>query len=405
MRIAYVANYQGPTLADRRPIVRNLSMSNRIKMELVATLLRQQSHDVVVISPGEPGEPRLRVYGAFREAKLFDPQIPVDYASALPVRTVTAAWSAASTVALLRRHHREKPFDLVIIFNMKWPQLAAGAYALRGLGIPVVLEYEDDAFVSVHDERFSPLTGAHRSACQRMMQRVSGCTAVSPYLLSQMPAGIPHLLLRGVIGEDVIRAQKASGREKRNWIVFAGTHIESNGVGELIDAWKQLAIPGWELHITGRGRLTPALQAAAADVPSIVFHGLVEREELVTILSSARICINPHKVSDTPGIVFAFKLVEYLAAGAHVVTTPMGQLEPSLEAGITYLADNSPATIAATLKRIIETQAFDRTAASAAHRTYGPEAISASLNQLVCDAVAAHQHDPFGTRTRLAASS
>ena len=68
MRIAYVANYQGPTLVARRPIVRNLSMSNRVKMELIATLLKGRSHDVVVISPGEPGEPRFRFYRPFSRA-------------------------------------------------------------------------------------------------------------------------------------------------------------------------------------------------------------------------------------------------------------------------------------------------------------------------------------------------
>ena len=52
MRIAYVAPYQGPTLLTRRPIVRNRSMSNAVKIELIATLLRERSHDVEVISQG-----------------------------------------------------------------------------------------------------------------------------------------------------------------------------------------------------------------------------------------------------------------------------------------------------------------------------------------------------------------
>jgi glycosyltransferase involved in cell wall biosynthesis len=277
MRIAYIANYQGPTLVARRPVVRNLSMSNRVKMELIATLLAQQSHDVVVISPGEPGEPRLRLYPAFSEPHRFNPEIPVEYASALPVRTLTAAWSCLSTLRILRKAHREKPFDVVVIFNMKWPQLAAAAYALRQARVPVVLEYEDDAFTSVHEERSSPLNGAHRTACRRAMATVSGCIGVSPYLLSQIPATIPSLLLRGVVGDDVIEAERSSRGAKKNRVVFSGTHIESNGVGNLIEAWKELAMPGWELHITGHGHLTPVLQSSAASVPTIVFHGLVSK--------------------------------------------------------------------------------------------------------------------------------
>jgi len=121
----------------------------------------------------------------------------------------------------------------------------------------------------------------------------------------------------------------------------------------------------------------------AATVRSIVFHGLVSRAELVRLMGSAKICVNPHQVSQTPGNVFAFKLVEYLAAGAHVITTPMGVLEQELEAGMTYMPDNAPATIAATIRRVVEERAYARTAGDAARRMYGSAAVSKSLDTLL----------------------
>jgi glycosyltransferase involved in cell wall biosynthesis len=131
----------------------------------------------------------------------------------------------------------------------------------------------------------------------------------------------------------------------------------------------------------------------AARDPSIMFHGMISRKEVVRLLCSARICINPHLVSQTPGNVFAFKIIEYLAAGAHVVTTPMGNLEPELEAGITYMNDNSPATIAATLQRVIRERDFERTAAEAAVQSYGPEAVSRSFDKLLKRVIAANNRD------------
>jgi glycosyltransferase involved in cell wall biosynthesis len=388
MRIAYVANYQGPTVVARRPIIRNLSMSNRVKVELIARLLHRQSHELVVISPGEPSEPRVWPYAAFREPDPFDPDIPVHYASALRVRRVTGIWSSLSMLRLLRKWNSQKPFELLVILNMGWPQLAAAEYAIRVLRIPVILEYEDDFFTSVHDERPSAVAGALRSACVRVMEKVNGCIGVSPYLLSQLPPRIPRMLLPGVVGEDVVHAEEGSRDSKENWVVFAGTHIESNGVGPLIEAWKQLNIPGWELHITGQGHLTPALKASAEGVPSIVFHGLVNRAELVSILSSAKICINPHRVSDTQGMVFAFKIIEYIAAGAHVITTPMGEMESALENAVTYLADNMPSSIAATLRSAIRQEVYRRTAAAAAQSMYGAAAVSKALARLVAESVA-----------------
>jgi glycosyltransferase involved in cell wall biosynthesis len=88
-------------------------------------------------------------------------------------------------------------------------------------------------------------------------------------------------------------------------------------------------------------------------------------------------------VSSTPGNVFAFKIIEYLAAGTHVITTPMGALEGELEAGITYMTDNSPDTIAATVQRVIEQREYERGAMEPALRLYGSETVASSLDGLL----------------------
>ena len=75
--------------------------------------------------------------------------------------------------------------------------------------------------------------------------------AVSPHLLSQLPPHVPSLLLRGVVGDDVLKTSEQMKATKKNWVVFAGTHIESNGVKELIAGWKIAGLSDWELHITG----------------------------------------------------------------------------------------------------------------------------------------------------------
>jgi len=65
------------------------------------------------------------------------------------------------------------------------------------------------------------------------------------------------------------------------------------------------------------------------------------------------------------------------------VTTPRGALEPELEAGVSYIDDNAPATIAACLRRLIDARGYEQMAAEAAVRTYGPVAVSRSLNELL----------------------
>jgi Glycosyl transferases group 1 len=384
MRIAYIAPYKGPTLVQRRPVVKNLSLSSTIKIELIAQLLRSRSHEVDIISLGEVVEPGFRFYPAYYETKLFHPEISIYYASALPVRFIRGFWSSTSMLRHFQRRHRAAAYDIAIVFNLMRAHIACANYATRRLGLPVVLEYEDDSFVDVVGRAGkAPFNNFHRDACARVINSVCGGIAVSPHLLSQLPTDVPKLLLRGVLGDDVVSASKKTKYTKKNWVLFSGTHIQSNGVGELIEAWGIAEIPGWELHITGHGQLTDKLKQLAAKNRSIKFHGLVSRGELVDLLASAKICINPHAVSKTPGNVFAFKIIEYLGAGAHVLTTPMGALEKEIEAGVTYMPDNSPGTIAVAIKRVIQTERWKQAAAHSVHSTYGSAAVADSLDALL----------------------
>ncbi|HEY6180841.1 MAG TPA: glycosyltransferase family 4 protein [Terriglobales bacterium] len=385
MRIAYLTTYQGPSLLKRRPIIRNRSLSNTVKIELIASLLRANSHEVEVISQGEVVDNQFRFYPSFSEPQPFDSKIPVYYSSALPIRRINGFWSSFLTLQLLKARHRAAPFDLVVIFNLKEPQVTCAKYALRRLRLPVVLEYEDDRFANVvgRGEDHNFLSEYRNKACKSLLKVLSGCIGVSPYLLSQLPEDVPKMLLRGVVGDDLSQACQGVTEARLNRILFSGTHIASNGVANLIAAWRVAPIPGWELHITGQGQLTNDLRQMAENVPGVFFHGLVSRPELVQLMSSAKICINPHAVSQTPGIVFAFKIIEYLAAGAHCVTTPMGKLEPDLEAGITYMPDNAPETIAATLKRVIEGREYEKAAPKATQAAYGADAVSRSLGKFL----------------------
>jgi glycosyltransferase involved in cell wall biosynthesis len=215
------------------------------------------------------------------------------------------------------------------------------------------------------------------------MNSTSACVGVSPHLLSRVPAALPQMLLRGVVLEEILQAGKQSMASRQKWVVFSGTHFRSKGLEPLIEAWKSATLPGWQLHIAGRGELTPSLEKMAESDKSIVFHGLLDRAANARLLGSASIAINPHDLSATPGNVFAFKIIEYLAAGAHCVTTPMGTLETDLERGITYMPDNRPETIAATLTRVINGRLYEQVATQAAQNRYGPESISKALNTLI----------------------
>ena len=108
MRIAYVAPYQGPLLVKSRPTSRNLSIAARVKMGLIAEFLQRCSHTVEILAQGEVVERQFKFYRALSEAEVVSANIPVYYASALPVRFLNGFWSSFTTLRLFKARHRSQ---------------------------------------------------------------------------------------------------------------------------------------------------------------------------------------------------------------------------------------------------------------------------------------------------------
>ena len=395
MRIAIIAPYQGTALCQHRPITGNFGLGATAKIRILAELLRHSDHEVEIFSQGEVIDSKVTYYPRLSESATSTGDIPVHYASAIPLRGVNALWSTTSLRRLVKAHHRRDPYDLVFIYNLKPPQVTCANWALER-GLPVVMEYEDDQFLEIWEPNFSRLTSAvwERQARQ-LLPRLSGCVAGSAYLLEQVPDG-PKLLLPGVIDRAIVSA--GANDDRRNWVVFSGTHSRYQGLAPLIQAWRQSPPAGWELHIAGHGEQTPTLHALAASDPTIVFHGVIDPTANARLLTQGRISVVPYDVEKTRG--FSFKTLECLGAGLHVMTTrltALDALDDDLTRGLTYLEGNDPATISAGLRRVIGERLYEQTCRDAVLARYGPDAVQHLLNAFllsVCHAHAAERGKP-----------
>ena len=385
MRIAYVAPYQGPTLLRRRPVVRNLSLGARSKIELIAELLHRRSHSVEILSQGEVIERECKFFPGFQEEEAFHPDIPIYYAGVFPVRFLNGFYSSSNMLRLLKARHRIAPFDLVLIYNLKPPQVACANYAMQELGVPVILEYEDNSFFHFFGSSGTKWTSEWRlAAVRRLLASLSGCIAGSTALLDQVTSRAHKLLLPGVVSEVITQATTKPISERENWAVFSGTHSQSLGIENLVKAWVIAKVPGWQLHLAGEGDITPMLRDIARNDSSVVFHGILDYKRNAELLGRAKITVVPNDVTKTIG--FSFKTVECLAAGMHVITTRLTSLEnlpQDLKDGLTYLDDNQPETIAESLRWVIAERGYERTVQKATLDIYGPDVVSETLDRFV----------------------
>jgi glycosyltransferase involved in cell wall biosynthesis len=386
MRIAYVAPFQGAELLRRRPSKLNLALAANLKIELVAELLARRGHDVEIMSQGEVVENSTKFFPAFQEQVGGERRIPVFYASAFPVRYINGYWQGRELLSIFKSRHAEQPFDAAIIYNLKAPQVKVALHVAHTVHLPVIVEFEDDSFVDIVGQpvRLTLREQRRRARDVQVLQESVASICVSPHLQTRFDKDKPSLLLRGTISEEITgHARRSSSSQRKNIVAFSGTFTPSKGLGPLIEGWKTLNLLGWELHLAGDGRIADDLRRQADSVQSIKFRGLLNRDQNAAFLAEAKIGINPHELSATPGNVFAFKIIEYLAAGLHVISTPMGPLEAELEAGITYIEDNSAARIATALGDVIQGRHYERLAIDAAERLYGGEAVATALDSLL----------------------
>ena len=89
-------------------------------------------------------------------------------------------------------------------------------------------------------------------------------------------------------------------------------------------------LPDWELVFAG-----PASDEAAgalAGLPNVRLTGRFDHAELPLLLGRSRVCLVPYRVNAFNDMLVPVKLVEYLAAGRPVVSTPMRGAEEFADA-------------------------------------------------------------------------
>jgi glycosyltransferase involved in cell wall biosynthesis len=383
MRIAYCAGFQGPELIRQRTIQRNRALAGTQKILYVVRLLEAKGHEVAVFSNGVPAERSLHVYPAFYESIGASSRVYYPVCLDAPAANILTAYF--SLLPLFVKHHRRNKFDCMIIYNMGLVEIRCALYASTILKLPVLLEYEDNA--CFHADGHATLIDRYRRYwVNRLAPRLNGCFAASNSLFEGIPTDNRYLL-RGILDNDLITQHRNGKAKKEKIMLFTGSLMSLKNIENLIEAWKSLQPLQWQLHITGTGQLDNYVRQASASLPSIVFHGLVDRKKLNELLCKAAICVNPNCISTSVGNIFPFKIVEYLAGGGHVLSTTIEDVGPELAKGITMIDSDDVSSLAQGMLGCINRVPNLPEASAAAQAAYNQATVADNLEKLLRAAV------------------
>lgn len=136
-------------------------------------------------------------------------------------------------------------------------------------------------------------------------------------------------------------------------VIYSGALEEVSGVHLLLDAFGLIAKPGFELWITGKGRLAPQVREAAGVDSRIRYLGYLEREAYRATLGSATVLVNP-RLSKYPESRYNFpsKILEYMASGIPVITTATGDLVKEYGDKAFILWEETPMALASLIEEV-----------------------------------------------------
>lgn len=162
---------------------------------------------------------------------------------------------------------------------------------------------------------------------------------------------------------DVRALPPASKAAATPMVLFLGWVIPTKGVEELVQAWADMAPAGWRLVIAGPGDPSYLRQVLQHYGPrNVEVFGEIPHAQAMQLLADAEVFVLPTYTEGFPNVI-----VEAMAAGKAIVTTPVGAIPEMLgeDGGILVPPKDVPALKEA-MARVISDSALRRRLADCA---------------------------------------
>ena len=382
MKILYIADYQSKEVIQRRQITSNVHDGANTKISRIARGLAKRGHTVAVLATGIAARRSGRWSAGFNSA--IDGSVtPVRYGSSVDVPVLNHLVGAGSMRLWARRNG---PWDCVLMYNFGFEAVATCLSLCKFEHIPLVVEYEDDAKMSLGGEnRLHRYKGELAIGC--LQSQIGGALVVTERLRSHIRT--PNVLVLPGVVEDGHVPSGTWLQTGRPTVMYCGGMNYLKGPDILLNAL-QYTHREVDVHFFGTGPMLGELRELARGVSrhSVSIHGRVEEEVLLEYFDRAALFVNPHRLAlGHDNSLFPFKVFEYLATGKPVVTSQVSQLTPSIELGLVRYDGDSPRALAESLNLCLakysELSAKALLAAEEINSLYSVSAVAERVEQVL----------------------
>jgi len=303
---------------------RNRDLGAARKVEFFLTLAVHLARDVVLINSAHEEQEWLP--REVRDARIGDRPIREIALRRYPVRTIGKMLNLFEVAAVSREISMLGKPDTVWIYNPYAFESMLARELTKRFGARLVLQFEDWLFSR---RRWHPKPMLDFIAWRFLLPAPTVCLAVNESLSARehRRSGCPVVLCPGVVSDELVevcRRRRPFSREGAPTVIgyFGGLSAEK-GADIVLDLIR-LSRGRFTFHVCGAGPLASAFANLGAEGHAVHFHGRVDDETLLTLISECDVLVNPHASIEKMGNgVFPFKVIEYVASGRLVISTEL----------------------------------------------------------------------------------
>lgn len=314
-----------------------------------------------------PSFPRVRrlLFGVRRGVLGCRPVTFLPFLNFGVAKAITGGVALVVLLARWGRRNRRVARKAVLLYNLNSPPALASVIAGRLTGTKVIAVVADIQVPGSGSLPNSPFRRLEYRLQTFTMSLCDGLVVLTNRMAADFAPMVPSMLVEGAVPPQLVSSYttvddhngvpNSDGKGDPTILMFAGEISDLKGVPALLDAFSRIPNPDIELWITGRGPEQARVVAAAAADARIRYWGYPPYSELLALYQQATLLVNPHSVGQLSSrYLFPSKLIEYLATGVPVLSTPSTPEIAELYGAFAFItADDSADALARSIMRTL----------------------------------------------------